>query len=118
MLTTPPDAHAPLFGAFAHRALGPPTSSSLADEKRVRSFLLSTAERAYRRSRPPFGAFAHRALGPPTSSSLADEKRVRSFLLSTAERDCRRSRPGGVSRLWRVRSLPPLASRPVSESRW
>ena len=42
----------PLFGAFAHRAWNPPTSSSLADEKRVCSLLLSTAARDSRRSRP------------------------------------------------------------------
>ena len=39
-------------GPFAHRAWNPPTSSSLADERRVCSLLLSTAVRDYRRSRP------------------------------------------------------------------
>jgi hypothetical protein len=43
----------PLFlWPFAHRAWSPPTSSSLAEEKRLRSLLLSTAARDYRRSRP------------------------------------------------------------------
>ena len=42
----------PLLWAFAHRAWNPPTSSSLADEKRVCSLLLSTAVRDSRRSRP------------------------------------------------------------------
>jgi hypothetical protein len=40
----------------------PPTSSSLADEKRVRSFLLSTAARDYRRSRPMRRGFADEGL--------------------------------------------------------
>jgi hypothetical protein len=35
---------------LAHRALSPPTSSSLAEEKRLRSLLLSTAARDSRRS--------------------------------------------------------------------
>ena len=38
--------------ALAHRAWNPPTSSSLADEKRVCSLLLSEAVRDSRRSRP------------------------------------------------------------------
>jgi hypothetical protein len=46
----------PNLGAFAHRALKPPTSSSLADERPVCSLLLSTAARDPRRSRPALGA--------------------------------------------------------------
>ena len=46
------------FGPFAHRDQSPPTSSSLADEKRVHSFLLSTPARDYRRSRPAAALYA------------------------------------------------------------
>jgi hypothetical protein len=46
------------FGPFAHRAQNSPTSSSLADEKRIHSFLLSTAAHDYRRSRPAAALYA------------------------------------------------------------
>src|SRR6188472_3269160 len=67
----------------------PPTSSSVADEKRVGALLLSTAPRD-----PGFDCLARQARSariapqkPPTSSSVADEKRVGALLLSTAPRD-------------------------------
>src|SRR5215217_8144381 len=86
----------PIFDCFARhgslradRAVWPPTSSSLRDEKHVPLLLLSTAARD-----PIFDCFARhgslradRAVWPPTSSSLRDEKHVPSLLLSTTARD-------------------------------
>jgi hypothetical protein len=43
-------ASAPYRALLAHRAWNPPTSSSLAEEKRLRFLLLSTAARDSRRS--------------------------------------------------------------------
>ena len=70
----------------ADRAQKPPTSSSLADQKRVGSLLLSTpAHDPLSNCSLPLAA--DRAQKPPTSSSLADQKRVGSLLLSTPAHD-------------------------------
>jgi hypothetical protein len=60
-----------IHSLLAHRAVKPPTSSSLADEKRVGSLLLSTAARD-----PRFDCslpLAAMLAGLPLSSSLAED---------------------------------------------
>jgi hypothetical protein len=62
----------------------PPTS--LAEEKRLRSLLLSTADARFLTLAALFKSCSRIArMVPPTSSSLAEEKRLRSLLLSTAD---------------------------------
>jgi hypothetical protein len=76
---------------LAHRAWKPPSSSSIAEEERLVSLVLSTAARDFRRSRQFMEPLAHRAWKPPTSSSIAEEEHLVSLVLSTAAHDFRRS---------------------------
>jgi hypothetical protein len=95
----------------------PPTSSSLADVRRVCSFLLTAAGRdAVFDCSARFARSARIApWSPPTSSSLADVRRVCSFLLTAAGRAIRRCSSAtfettlGGRTIWGVTVTPWLA---------
>src|SRR5688572_23759745 len=82
-----------LCGAFVHRAWNPPTSSALADQKRVCSLEVHCSLRSLRL------ALVSRCLPHSLAGSLArpGQRRAPAWL-STAVRDCRRSRPLCVGR--------------------
>jgi len=65
-----------LLEPFARRAWKPPSSSSIAEEERLVSLVLSTVARDFRRSQQFMEPLAHRAWKPPTSSSIAEEEHL------------------------------------------